>query len=140
MVRQASPSPRSYYDDAPPPQGRQGGWPRHQMAMPILPPRALFFLRGPRALFELAFNITHHLCVAGHESSLFSIPEIFFKIVRTNFTPDGPKYCRENSLFNTILNFVFLFDTEKLFLPYLTTFLNFMPFITLSSILSRNDT
>ena len=51
---------------------------------------------------------------------------------------DGGDYEGNNSLLNTILNFVSLFDTEKLFLPYVTTSLNFMPFITLLSILSLN--
>ena len=47
--------------------------------------------------------------------------------------------CGKNSLFNTILNFVSLFDTEKLFLPYPTLCLKFMPFTTLLSIWSLND-
>ena len=41
---------------------------------------------------------------------------------------------RENSLFNTTLKCISLFDTRKLFLPYLTRGLNFMPFMTLLSI------
>ena len=41
---------------------------------------------------------------------------------------------RENSLFNTVLKFIALFNTGKLFLPYLVPSLNFMLFITLSSI------
>ena len=45
---------------------------------------------------------------------------------------------RKNSLLNTILNVVSLFNTGKLFLPYITPNLNFVPFVTLSSILSTN--
>ena len=44
-------------------------------------------------------------------------------------------FCRgKNSLFNTVLNFVSLFNIGKMFLPYLTPTLNFVPNITLSSI------
>ena len=42
------------------------------------------------------------------------------------------------SLFNIVFNFLSLFDTENIFLPYLALSLNFVPFITLPSILSFN--
>ena len=43
------------------------------------------------------------------------------------------------SLFNIVFNFLSLFDTENIFLPYLALSLNFVPFITLPSILSFNS-
>ena len=46
----------------------------------------------------------------------------------------------ENSLFDTILKSASLFDTEIVFLLYLTQVLNFIPYMTFSSILSLNDT
>jgi hypothetical protein len=46
-----------------------------------------------------------------------------------------PKRNRENSLFDTVLNFGSLFDTPKKILPYLTLAVNFFPPVTLPSIL-----
>ena len=49
-----------------------------------------------------------------------------------------PIFVRENSLSNTTLIFFALFDTAKLFLPYVTPMLKFVPFITFPSILTSN--
>lgn len=103
----------------------------------------LFYPNGLSMLRKNAVKILtcFYQLDAGQMLCKHVVTAFFYK--RTLFFERGGKslprsLIRENSLFNTVLNFLALFDTEKLFLSYITRSLNFVPFVTLSSILTTN--